>query len=465
MTDPWPSLPLDEWKDTYATLHRWTQIVGKIRLALSPVDQPLVARDPLRDRPRPDDVSHLARHANVSDRLRLHRPPGRDPGRRGGRADDRARATSGRGSLPRAPGDAARAGTRGEDSSDAERAAGRGPARYGSGARVVRRRIRQSLLAWAGAVGPDLHGLPRPLHRQVQPGALLLGQLRPGGDPLLGATGPGASRRRAAPAGRRHPGGLLPRGQQLRVLARWRPGALPGVLLVCLPHAGRVPRGTGPVERGLLQPRPGRVRPALRRGPAGGLAGRRAPRVPAEHVRGGGRARTLGPRGAGASGHQRVRRRTSLVCDGRSAYRLAASPSCTHSRGPNGAGVSATAVPCWRRPSGTTADLNAELARWTNLAIGLLRSKPYTPSIRSPAPSSSSGSRLVRCQSENPIDRTTQGSERSGDLVSTRRLPSCAPAPRQRRREREHLASPPRSHAFSARAGSSESRVLAPAEA
>jgi hypothetical protein len=32
----WPSLPLEEWKDTYATLHMWTQIVGKIRLTLSP---------------------------------------------------------------------------------------------------------------------------------------------------------------------------------------------------------------------------------------------------------------------------------------------------------------------------------------------------------------------------------------------------------------------------------------------
>ena len=32
----WPVLPLEEWKDTYATLHRWTQIVGKIRLALTP---------------------------------------------------------------------------------------------------------------------------------------------------------------------------------------------------------------------------------------------------------------------------------------------------------------------------------------------------------------------------------------------------------------------------------------------
>jgi len=32
----WPSLPLDSWKDTYDTLHMWTQIVGKIRLKLSP---------------------------------------------------------------------------------------------------------------------------------------------------------------------------------------------------------------------------------------------------------------------------------------------------------------------------------------------------------------------------------------------------------------------------------------------
>ncbi len=32
----WPSLPLNEWQDTYRTLHMWTQIVGKIRMVLSP---------------------------------------------------------------------------------------------------------------------------------------------------------------------------------------------------------------------------------------------------------------------------------------------------------------------------------------------------------------------------------------------------------------------------------------------
>ncbi len=34
--ESWPALSLEEWKDTYATLHMWTQIIGKIRLAQSP---------------------------------------------------------------------------------------------------------------------------------------------------------------------------------------------------------------------------------------------------------------------------------------------------------------------------------------------------------------------------------------------------------------------------------------------
>jgi hypothetical protein len=35
-TPSWPALPLEAWQDTYATLHMWTQIVGKIRMALTP---------------------------------------------------------------------------------------------------------------------------------------------------------------------------------------------------------------------------------------------------------------------------------------------------------------------------------------------------------------------------------------------------------------------------------------------
>ena len=35
-SDRWPELPFAVWKDTCATLHLWTQVVGKIRLTLMP---------------------------------------------------------------------------------------------------------------------------------------------------------------------------------------------------------------------------------------------------------------------------------------------------------------------------------------------------------------------------------------------------------------------------------------------
>jgi Family of unknown function (DUF5996) len=37
-TQIWPELPLAEWKNTYETLHMWVQIVGKIRLKLTPLE-------------------------------------------------------------------------------------------------------------------------------------------------------------------------------------------------------------------------------------------------------------------------------------------------------------------------------------------------------------------------------------------------------------------------------------------
>jgi hypothetical protein len=35
--DSWPELKYADWKDTYATLHMWTQVVGKIRLKQTPL--------------------------------------------------------------------------------------------------------------------------------------------------------------------------------------------------------------------------------------------------------------------------------------------------------------------------------------------------------------------------------------------------------------------------------------------
>jgi hypothetical protein len=43
---PWPALPYAEWKDTLDTLHMFTQVVGKVRLALAP-DEPQWAQVPL----------------------------------------------------------------------------------------------------------------------------------------------------------------------------------------------------------------------------------------------------------------------------------------------------------------------------------------------------------------------------------------------------------------------------------
>ena len=37
MNSSWPELKFSEWKDTLATLHMWTQVVGKIRLEQTPL--------------------------------------------------------------------------------------------------------------------------------------------------------------------------------------------------------------------------------------------------------------------------------------------------------------------------------------------------------------------------------------------------------------------------------------------
>ena len=37
VSEVWPALPLKDWQATYNTLHMWTQIVGKIRLARAPM--------------------------------------------------------------------------------------------------------------------------------------------------------------------------------------------------------------------------------------------------------------------------------------------------------------------------------------------------------------------------------------------------------------------------------------------
>jgi hypothetical protein len=37
MSNAWPALPLTAWQDTRDTIHMWTQIIGKVRMALAPL--------------------------------------------------------------------------------------------------------------------------------------------------------------------------------------------------------------------------------------------------------------------------------------------------------------------------------------------------------------------------------------------------------------------------------------------
>jgi hypothetical protein len=37
MNDPWPEIKFSEWQDTLATLHMWTQVIGKLRLVQTPL--------------------------------------------------------------------------------------------------------------------------------------------------------------------------------------------------------------------------------------------------------------------------------------------------------------------------------------------------------------------------------------------------------------------------------------------
>ena len=36
-SEDWPSLPWEDWQETCATLHMWSQVIGKIRLKLAPM--------------------------------------------------------------------------------------------------------------------------------------------------------------------------------------------------------------------------------------------------------------------------------------------------------------------------------------------------------------------------------------------------------------------------------------------
>src|SRR5690606_36962722 len=110
-----------------------------------------------------------------------------------------------------------------------------------SRARLLRPGVRAAGGSRALERRPRLHYLPGEVPRQGQPRALLLGRIRPRGEPLLRPPRAAPPGRISQPARLDHTGGLLTRGGERRLLARRRSPPLPALLRVRLPGTPRLP--------------------------------------------------------------------------------------------------------------------------------------------------------------------------------------------------------------------------------
>ena len=205
----WPELPYAAWKETYATLHLWTQIVGKIRLAQTPwlnhswhVVLYVSARGlttspiPFGDRSFQldfDFLDHVLR-ASVSDGGQ--KQVGLFPRSVADFYADLMRSLAELGievrinELPNEIPDAIRFS---EDHAPC----------------FLRSRLRRAALAGPAAGKSGAACVSDIVHRQVQPGSFLLGKFRLGGDALLRPAGAAASGRRAQSSRRRDARGLF----------------------------------------------------------------------------------------------------------------------------------------------------------------------------------------------------------------------------------------------------------------
>ena len=282
--EAWPSLALDAWKGTYATLHMWTQMVGKIRLAQTPwtnhswhVTLYVTPRGlttgsiPYGTRAFQIDFDFIAHELKIQ-------------------SDD-----GGAAGFPLQPQSVAvfyrrlrEEMTKLDLDVKINRQTQRDPERHSirsrRSSRRLRPRVRQPLLAGAFAKRPYLQNIPRALRRQVQPGALLLGRTRLGCHPILRPARSAASRRRSQSSGSSRARGLLARGQQLRLLAGRGRHCLSRVLFLRLSGTGRFCQSPDQAGVRVLQHRSAGIHSPLRRSPQGKIAGRYSSRFPADNL-------------------------------------------------------------------------------------------------------------------------------------------------------------------------------------
>ena len=174
---PWPELRVAAWRDTYATLQLYAQIVGKIRLALTPKTNQWWNVTLYVTHARADDVADAVRRPHVVHRLRLHRSPRLIAGQRRQRPLAAARAarrsasstTRSSASSRRSASTSASAGAAGVPGDDAVH---RRPRARAATTRAPCSRFWQALRR----IEPVFQTFRAALPRQVQPGSLLLGR-------------------------------------------------------------------------------------------------------------------------------------------------------------------------------------------------------------------------------------------------------------------------------------------------
>ena len=219
--DSWPALPFAEWADTAATLHMWTQIVGKIRLALTPwtnhswhVTLYLTSRG-LTTSPIPHGTRIFEiRFDFIDHELRIRTSDGTQ--------NDPQAATAQ--SSPIFIGEVMNAlrelGIPGENQSRRlTRSTDPIPFDQDETHRAYDPEYANRFWRVLLQSRSRLQRISAALLRQMQPGPFFLGQLRSGRDAFFGTAGAAASRRNSAFAGRGHARSLFAGSEQPWILA------------------------------------------------------------------------------------------------------------------------------------------------------------------------------------------------------------------------------------------------------
>ena len=282
--EAWPSLPLEAWSETYATLHLWMQIVGKIRLAQTPWVNHSWHTTLYPTATRADHLADSAWNAAfqidfdfLDHQLQLRSSDG---GKAAVALEPQSVAAFYKRLMqelegldlpvtihatPNEVADAIRF-----DQDETHRAYD--PEYANRFWRVLRAdQSRPARISHA-------------VHRQVQPRPFLLGRARPGRHPILRPASAPASGRDPESA---RPGDarcLLARSEQLRLLARRRRGAYAAFYSYAYPEPAGFAKASVKPREAFYHPRSQRIRPALRGGAAVGVTGRYASRVSADDV-------------------------------------------------------------------------------------------------------------------------------------------------------------------------------------